>query len=40
MKSYLIAEKHRFIWIWPGDPALADLRSFPTFTGTTIPIAS
>lgn len=24
VKSYPIAEKHRFIWIWPGDPALAD----------------
>ncbi len=24
VKSYPIVEKHRFIWIWPGDPALAD----------------
>lgn len=22
--SYPIVERHRFIWIWPGDPALAD----------------
>lgn len=24
VKSYPLVEKHRFIWIWPGDPALAD----------------
>lgn len=24
VKSYPIAERHRFIWIWPGNPALAD----------------
>jgi phenylpropionate dioxygenase-like ring-hydroxylating dioxygenase large terminal subunit len=22
--SYPVVEKHRFIWVWPGDPALAD----------------
>ncbi len=29
VKSYPIAEKHRFIWIWPGDPALADPALIP-----------
>lgn len=24
VKSYPIVERHRFAWIWPGDPALAD----------------
>ena len=24
VRSFPVAEKHRFIWIWPGDPALAD----------------
>jgi len=24
VKSYPIVEKHRFVWIWPGDPLLAD----------------
>jgi vanillate O-demethylase monooxygenase subunit len=24
VKSYPIVERHRFVWIWPGDPALAD----------------
>ncbi|MBU1175909.1 MAG: aromatic ring-hydroxylating dioxygenase subunit alpha [Alphaproteobacteria bacterium] len=24
VRSYPIVEKHRFIWIWPGDPALAN----------------
>lgn len=24
VKSYPIVEKHRFVWLWPGDPALAD----------------
>jgi vanillate O-demethylase monooxygenase subunit len=29
VKSYPIAEKHRFVWIWPGDPALADPALIP-----------
>lgn len=29
VKSYPIAEKHRFIWIWPGDPARADPALIP-----------
>jgi phenylpropionate dioxygenase-like ring-hydroxylating dioxygenase large terminal subunit len=24
VRSYPVLEKHRFIWVWPGDPALAD----------------
>jgi phenylpropionate dioxygenase-like ring-hydroxylating dioxygenase large terminal subunit len=24
VRSFSVAEKHRFVWIWPGDPALAD----------------
>ena len=24
VRSFPIVEKHRFIWVWPGDPALAD----------------
>ena len=29
VRSYPVAEKHRFIWIWPGDPALADESLIP-----------
>jgi phenylpropionate dioxygenase-like ring-hydroxylating dioxygenase large terminal subunit len=29
VKSYPVAEKHRFIWLWPGDPALADPALIP-----------
>lgn len=29
VRSYPVAEKHRFIWIWPGDPALADPETIP-----------
>ena len=24
VKSYPIVERHRFVWVWIGDPALAD----------------
>jgi len=24
VRSYPVVEKHRFVWLWPGDPALAD----------------
>jgi phenylpropionate dioxygenase-like ring-hydroxylating dioxygenase large terminal subunit len=24
VKSYPVVERHRFLWIWPGDPSLAD----------------
>ncbi|ADZ71286.1 aromatic ring-hydroxylating dioxygenase subunit alpha [Polymorphum gilvum] len=29
VKSYPVVEKHRFVWIWPGDPALADPAKVP-----------
>lgn len=29
VRSYPIVERHRFIWIWPGDPALADESLIP-----------
>lgn len=31
VKAYPIAEKHRLVWIWPGDPALADPALIPDF---------
>ncbi len=27
--AYPVAEKHRFVWVWPGDPALADPALIP-----------
>lgn len=29
VRSYPVVERHRFIWIWPGDPALADPKLVP-----------
>lgn len=29
VKSYPVAERHRFIWVWPGDPAEADPQRIP-----------
>jgi phenylpropionate dioxygenase-like ring-hydroxylating dioxygenase large terminal subunit len=29
VRSYPVVERHRFIWIWPGDPALADPAKVP-----------
>lgn len=29
VRSFPVAEKHRYIWIWPGDPALADPAKVP-----------
>jgi phenylpropionate dioxygenase-like ring-hydroxylating dioxygenase large terminal subunit len=29
VRSYPVVERHRFIWVWPGDPALADPASIP-----------
>lgn len=29
VKSYPIAEKYRFVWVWMGDPALADVEKVP-----------
>jgi phenylpropionate dioxygenase-like ring-hydroxylating dioxygenase large terminal subunit len=31
VRSYPLAEKHRLIWVWPGDPALADPAKIPDF---------
>lgn len=27
--SYPVVERHRFVWVWPGDPALADPTTVP-----------
>ena len=29
VRAYPVVERHRFIWIWPGDPALADPAKIP-----------
>jgi len=29
VRSYPVAEKHRFVWVWPGDPARADTALIP-----------
>ncbi len=29
VRSFPAAEKHRFVWVWPGDPALADTALIP-----------
>lgn len=29
VRSYPVLERHRFVWIWPGDPALADPKLLP-----------
>ncbi|MDR8071391.1 aromatic ring-hydroxylating dioxygenase subunit alpha [Burkholderia cenocepacia] len=29
VRSYPIVERHRFIWVWPGDPSLADPTKVP-----------
>src|SRR6478735_7262180 len=31
VRSYPVAERHRLVWLWPGDPALADPASIPDF---------
>lgn len=31
VKSYPVIERHRMIWVWPGDPALADPAKMPDF---------
>ena len=31
VRAYPVAERHRLVWIWPGDPALADLAKIPDF---------
>ena len=29
VRSYPVVQKHRFVWVWPGDPALADPGKVP-----------
>jgi len=29
VRAFPVIERHRFIWVWPGDPALADPASIP-----------
>lgn len=29
VRAYPVAERHRFVWVWPGDPALADPALIP-----------
>lgn len=31
VKSYPVVERHRLLWVWPGDPALADPDLMPDF---------
>ena len=29
VRAYPVVERHRFVWVWPGDPALADPAKIP-----------
>ena len=31
VRAYPVVERHRLVWIWPGDPALADPADLPDF---------
>jgi phenylpropionate dioxygenase-like ring-hydroxylating dioxygenase large terminal subunit len=31
VRAYPVAENHRLVWVWPGDPALADPALMPDF---------
>lgn len=31
VRTYPVIERHRLVWIWPGDPALADPAAMPDF---------
>jgi vanillate O-demethylase monooxygenase subunit len=31
VRAFPVAERHRLVWVWPGDPALADPASVPDF---------
>lgn len=37
VRSFPVAERHRFVWIWPGDPALADPALVPDLHWMTDP---
>jgi vanillate O-demethylase monooxygenase subunit len=30
VRAYPVVERHRFVWVWPGDPALADASMVPS----------
>lgn len=36
VKSYPVIEKHTLVWVWMGDPALADPSSIPSFVVDTL----
>ena len=31
VRAYPVVERHRLVWVWPGDPALADPAKIPDF---------
>jgi vanillate O-demethylase monooxygenase subunit len=31
VRAYPVVERHRLVWVWPGDPALADPANLPDF---------
>lgn len=31
VRAFPVAERHRLVWLWPGDPALADPQTIPDF---------
>jgi len=33
VRSFPVEERHRFVWVWPGDPALADPALIPAIPG-------
>ena len=37
VRSYPIVERHRFVWVWPGDPSLADPELIPDMSKMTEP---
>ena len=37
IKSYPVAERYSFIWVWPGDPEKADVSTIPSFEWTDNP---
>ena len=40
VRAYPIVERHRLVWVWPGDPALRILPRSLTSIGTTAPNGS
>jgi phenylpropionate dioxygenase-like ring-hydroxylating dioxygenase large terminal subunit len=35
VRAFPVLERHRLVWVWPGDPALADPGKMPDSTGMT-----